>query len=93
MSNAYRELMRRKICAEIYEGLSDDDKRTLIQAMERDRDWSEISQSLQRQEAKIDDVSRKIGRHPFATDLFSNVLGNGITDGLMWLGRALFRKL
>ena len=91
--NAYRELMRRKLFEEIYNGLSEEDKRTFIQLTMQDKSWSEIAQALKRQEAKIDEVSRKIGNHPFATDLFSNILGNGITDGLIWLGGKLFRRL
>ena len=91
--NAYRELLRKKMFEEMYDKLSPEDKRTFIQLTMEDKNWSDIAQALQRQETKIDDVSRKIGKHPFATDLFSNVIGNGITDGLIWLGRILFKKL
>lgn len=91
--NAYRELIRRKVLEDIYEKLSPDDRKILLQLTMQDRDWSEVAKSLRNQEEKIDEVSRKIGDHPFATDLFSNILGNGITDGLIWLGRMLFKKL
>ena len=91
--NAYRELIRRKVLEDIYEKLSPDDRKILLQLTMQDRDWSEVAKSLRNQEEKIDEVSRKIGDHPFATDLFSNILGNGITDGLVWLGRMLFKKL
>ena len=91
--NAYRELIRRKVLEDIYEKLSTDDRKILLQLTMQDRDWSEVAKSLRNQEEKIDEVSRKIGDHPFATDLFSNILGNGITDGLVWLGRMLFKKL
>ena len=89
--NAYRELMRRKLLEEIYEGLSEEDKRTFVQLTMQDKSWSEIAQALQRQEAKIDDVSRRIGKYPFASDLAANVAGNAITDGLIWLGRKLIK--
>lgn len=91
--NPYRAMLRRQLLEEIYESLSEEDKRTFIQLTMQDKSWSEIAQALQRQEQKIDDVSRKIGNYPFATDLLSNVIGNGITDGLLWIGKALFRKL
>ena len=89
--NAYRQLMRRKLLEEIYEKLSPEDKRTFVQLTLQDRSWNEILQALRQQNAKIDDVSRRIGEHPFASDLLANVAGNAITDGLAWIGRKLLR--
>ena len=85
--------MRRKLLEDVYDRLSPEENRTFVQLTMQDRSSDEIMQALRQQNAKIDEVSRKIGNHPFATDLFSNVLGNGITDGLILLGKALFRKL
>lgn len=89
----YRELMRIKLLEDVYNKMSDEEKRAYIQLTTQDKNRGEILRALQEQGVKIDEVSRKIGKHPFATDLLSNVLGNGITDGLIWLGRSLFRKL
>lgn len=86
-------LIRRKLLEDIYDKMSDDDKRLFVQLTLQNKSRDEILQALAQQNAKIEDVSKKIGNHPFATDLLSNVLGNGITDGLLWLGKALFRKL
>lgn len=91
--NGYRELMRRKLLEQMFDKMSDEDKRTFVQLTLQDKDHKEIMQAISQQNEKIDDVSRKIGNHPFATDLFSNVLGNGITGGLIWIGSRLFRKL
>lgn len=91
--SVYRALMRRKLLEDVYDRLSPEENRTFVQLTMQDRSSDEIMQALRQQNAKIDEVSRKIGNHPFATDLFSNVLGNGITDGLILLGKALFRKL
>ena len=89
--NAYRELMRRKLLEEIYEKLSPEDKRTFVQLTLQDRNWNEILQALKQQNAKIDDVSRKIGKHPFVSDLLANIVGNGITDTAIWIGSKLFK--
>ena len=83
--------MRRKLLEKVYDKLSPEEKRTFVQLTMQDRNSEEIMKALRQQNAKIDEVSRKIGNHPFATDLFSNVLGNGITDGLIWLGSKLFK--
>ena len=89
----YRELMRKKLLEDIYDKMSEDEKRTFVQLTLKDKDHREIMQALSRQNEKIEDVSKKIGEHPFATDLFSNVLGNGITGSLIWIGSLLFKKL
>lgn len=91
--NPYRAHLRRKLLEEIYDSLSPDDKRTFVQMTIQDKGWEEIMDALRKQNAEIEDVSRKIGKYPFASDLLANVVGNGITDGLVWLGKALFRKL
>lgn len=38
------------------------------------------------------DLSRRVGRYPFATDLLANVTGNAITGGLLWIGKTLLGK-
>ena len=90
--NAYRQLMRRKLLEEVYDRLSEEDKKTFVQTTIQEKSMEEIAQALQRQEAKIDDVSRRVGRYPFASDLLANVGGNFITDGLVWLGKSLLKK-
>lgn len=90
MDNA---IARRLLLERLYDKLSDEDKRLYVQLSAQDKGREEILQALSRQDEKIEDVSRKIGSHPFATDLLSNILGNGITDGLVWLGARLIRKL
>lgn len=89
----YQGLLRRKLLEDIYDKMSPEEKQTFIQLTMQNKSRDEILQALSQQNQKIDEVSQKIGNHPFATDLFSNVLGNGITDGLILLGKALFRKL
>lgn len=91
--NTYRELMRRKLLEDIYDGLSEEDKRTFVQLTLQDRSWSEIAQALHRQEMKIDDVSRRIGKYPFVSDLAANVSGNVLTSGIWWLFKSIAKKL
>ena len=88
--NAYRELMRRKLLEEIYEGLSEEDKRTFIQLTMQDKSWSEIAQALQQQKTQLDRIEKN---QNWAVDFGSDVAANLFTDGLIWLGSKLFRKL
>lgn len=87
---SYRELMRRQLLERIYDKMSDEEKRTFVQLTLQDKSHTEIMQALSQQNARIEEVSHKIGRYPFASDLLANVAGNAITDGLIWLGKTLF---
>ena len=89
----YRAFLRRRLLEEMYDRLSPDDRRLFVQMTMQGRSADDIMQAISQQNAKIDEVSRKIGDHPFATDLLSNILGNGITDGLILLGKALLKRL
>lgn len=88
--NAYRELMRRKLLEEIYEGLSEEDKRTFIQLTMQDKSWSEIAQALQQQKTLLDRIEKN---QNWFVDFGSDVAANFLTDGLIWLGSKLFKKL
>ena len=89
----YSELMRRKLLEQIYEKMSDEEKRLFIQLTLQNKNSEEIMQALSQQSQKIEEVSQRIGKYPFASDLLENVAGNAITDGLVAIGKVLFRKL
>jgi len=84
----YRALMRRKLFEEMYDRLSEDDKRLYIQMTMQDKDHKEIMQALRELESKAD-----MNRHSFASDLLANISGNAIFDGLVWVGSKLLKKL
>ena len=84
----YRELMRRKLLEDIYDKMSDEEKRAFVQLTMQNKDHNEIMQALQGISKKVDE-----GKHSFKLDLLANIGGNFITDGLIFLGKSLFRKL
>lgn len=88
--NGYRELMRRKLLEEIYDSLSPDDKRLFVQLTIENKDYREIMLALQRQEKQMDEISNKMS---WLSDFSSNIAGNAVWDGLVWLGRSLFKRL
>ena len=88
--NAYRAMLRRKLLEEIYNDLSEEDKRTFIQLTMQDKSWSEIAQALQQQKTQLDRIEKN---QNWAVDLGSDIAANFLTDGLIWLGSKLFRKL
>ena len=88
--NAYRAMLRRQLLEEIYERLSEDDKRTFIQLTMQDKSWSEITKALAQQKTQLDRIEKN---QNWAVDFGSDVAANLFTDGLIWLGSKLFRKL
>lgn len=92
--NRYRELMRRQLLEEMYDSLSPEDKRTFLRLTIEDKGREEILQALKRQEDHIADVSKKISSsQTWLSDFSSNIAGNAVWDGLVWLGSRLLRKL
>jgi hypothetical protein len=91
--NAYRAMMRRKLLEEIYDSLSPEDRRTFVHMTMEDKGWNEILQSLGRQERRIADIDEKVSRQTWLSDFSSNIAGNALWDGLVWLGSRLMRKL
>lgn len=88
--NAYRAILRRQLIEEIYNDLSEEDKRTFIQLTMQDKSWSEIAQAIQQQKTQLDRIEKN---QNWAVDIGSDIAANFITDGLIWLGSKLFRKL
>ena len=91
--NACRELMRRRLLEDIYDSLSEEDRRTFVRMTLQDKGWNEILQALQRQESRIADIDEKVSRQTWLSDFSSNIAGNALWDGLVWLGSRLIRKL
>ena len=84
----YRAMMRRKLLEQMYDRMTDDEKRLYIQMTMQDRDHREIMQAL-------NELSRKADKnhHSFALDLGANLAGNAAWDSLIWLGSKLIKKL
>lgn len=78
-----RELMRRKLLEEIYDKMSDEEKRAFVQLTFQNKDNEEIKQAL--------DEIRK--RQSWVYDFSSNVAGNAVWDSLVWLVKSIIKKV
>lgn len=86
---AYRELMRRKLLEQIYDKMSDEEKRLFVQLTLQNKDHREIMDALQRQQTQIESVAKK---QDWLNSFGSDILANFTTDGLIWLASRLFRR-
>ena len=91
--NASRALLRRKLLEEIYDGLTLEDKRIFVQMTLQDKNYTDILQALQRQEQQLIDVDKKVSRQTWLSDFSSNIAGNAVFDGAVWLFSKLLRRL
>ena len=91
--NASRALLRRKLLEEIYDGLTLEDKRIFVQMTLQDKNYTDILQALQRHEQQLIDVDKKVSRQTWFSDFSSNIAGNAVWDGAIWLFSKLLRRL
>ena len=88
--NAYRELMRRKLLEQMYDKMSDDDKRLFVQLTMQDKDHEEIMQAIEQQRTQLDDIRK--GQN-WTRSFGSDLLANFTSAGVLWLGSKLLRKI
>ena len=86
---AAEALMRQKLLEEMYDRMTDDEKRLFIQLTIQQRSADEIKKVLQEQSAQLQDLRRR--QQSFSQDFLSNILGNATWDGAVWLLRSLAR--
>ena len=85
----YRGLMRRKLLEQMYDKLSDEDKRLYVQLAIQDRDHREIMQALNNYGEQIHDLRKH--QQTFLEDFASNVAGNALWSGITWMGSKLLK--
>ena len=86
----YREFMRRKLLEDIYDKLTPEEKLAYVQLTMQDKDHREIMDALSQQRADLEAIKKK---QNWVTDFGSDVAANFLTDGLIWLGSKLFKRL
>ena len=84
-------LMRRRLLEEIYDRMTDEERKLFVRMAMQDRSSGEILQALQRQSAQLDDLRQR--QQTFGEDFASNIAGNAAWDGAVWLIRRLARLI
>lgn len=86
----YRELMRRQLLERIYDKMSEEEKRLFVQLTMQNKSHTEIMEALSRQQRQLDSIEKK---QNWFTDFGSDIAANFLTDGLIWLGSKIFRRI
>ena len=84
----YKAYMRRKLLEGIYDKLSEDDKRLFVLMSMDNKSDDEILSALRSQHKQLEEIRKS---QSFVTDFGANIAGNALWDGLVFLGKKLFR--
>ena len=84
-------LMRRKLLEEMYDRMTDEERKLFVQMTVGQRSTGYIMKALQQQSAQLDDIRRR--QQTFGEDFASNIAGNAVWDGAVWLVRRLARLI
>lgn len=87
---SYRELQRRILLEQMYDKMSDDEKRTFIQLTLMNADAKEIKEALGSQKEQLDRIEK--GQN-WTRSFGSDLLANFTSAGILWLGSRLLGKL
>lgn len=88
---AAEALMRRRLLEDIYDRMTDEEKRLFVQLTLQQRSTEEIKKILGQQSLQLEDIRRH--QQTFSQDFLSNILGNATWDGALWLLGRLSRLL
>ena len=85
----YKAFLRRRMLEDIYDRMSDDEKKLFIQLAMQDKSSEEILTALQRQNEDIQAIRKN---QNWLVDFGSDVTANLFTDSLIWIGSRILKK-
>ena len=83
-------LIRKKLLEDIYDRMTDDEKKLFVLMTMQQHSTDDILRTLQQQSAQLSQLQRN--QQTFAQDFASNTLGNATWDGALWLMGKLLKK-
>lgn len=84
-----RALARRMLLEQIYDKMSDDEKRTFVQLTMMNADAKEIMSALNEQRAQLNRIEKS---QRWISTFGSDMLANFTTDGIIYLLSKLFKR-
>ena len=90
-ASAAEALMRRKMLEDIYDKMTDDEKRLFVQMTMQRKGTDEILKALQQQSVQLTRLQQS--QQTFGEDFASNIAGNAVWAGAAWVASRLARLL
>lgn len=86
---AYNKYLRQKLLSEALNKLTDEERREL----HAENRHQELLGALKMQQEDLKNIVERVGRQNWLTGFASDIAANFTTDGLIWLGSRLLRRL
>lgn len=86
---AYNKYLRQKLLSEALNKLTDEERREL----HAENRHQELLGALKMQQEDLKNIADRVGRQSWLTGFASDIAANFTTDGLIWLGSRLLRRL
>lgn len=87
-----RELLRLKLLSDTLSKMSDEEKKQYLQLMSNDNQ-REVLQALKGQQSQLEYISKQVGSQSWLRDFASDVGANFLTDGIIWVGSRLLKRI
>ena len=82
-------LLRRKMLEDIYDRMTDEERRLFVQMAMQQKSTDDILKALRQQSAQLSKLQQT--QQTFAQDFASNIAGNAVWDGLLWLVKRVIK--
>jgi hypothetical protein len=89
-SSAAEALLRRRYLEDIYERMTDEEKKIFVQMTMQNKNHLEIMQAIEQQRQQLDEIEK--GQN-WTRSFGSDLLANFTSAGVLWLGSKLLGKL
>lgn len=89
---AAEALMRRKILEEMYDRMTDEEKRTFVLMTMQNKSANDIMQAIQQNQQHLEHLVEHADRDRWYTAFGSDVAANVLTTSAFWLFGKLFSK-
>ena len=87
----YKDLMRLHLLGKMYNDMSEEDKRALIQ-LSKKSDHQELLDAIHAQDSQIERIAHKVESQNWLTSFTSDVLANFTSTGILWVGSRLLKR-
>ena len=93
MDRTIETALRLRLLQRICDGMTEEEKRLLVQRSLQEDRAGRVMQALQRQERQLDALVEHASRQSWLSDFGANIAGNAVFDGSVWVLSRLLRSL
>lgn len=86
-----RDILRSKLLNEVYDKMSEEDKKMYALMLMENRQHSEIMDAIEAQNVHLRQMGEHLSKNTWKTNFITDLGANALWDGVLFLGRKLFK--